>query len=410
MSHEHQNENTNNCEQPVQKPKPTLRRIVALVIMTVFIVLNALVILFGFLPSFLPFLRLPFTISVPWHFFAAYGTPLNLAFLPGLVVAMICSAHILLCRKKLSHFSEKGGLARFCIASVAIGGVCVFLLTAVSDRPGDHVRNALLQNASEDVSIEVQEFNWGGGEWWPFEVVVFAPIDVLPINDFEAFVIDMQPQMWAVSQNARMISFVEPDVSWRYPHLSWRTYSGSGEFGDLFVRAWEGNRWIGGHRYNRYFFRSIPVTYLQEILDAALVMNNFSKDLVHKMHEMHEIHDHSEIGVSFVQSDSTEIETGKLDVQMRLFHDSLSVSDVEALLIEMDMQVRELAQQHGMEVHELWITLFPYDSNWLWWRSIGDREYGTLTMDTGVGSPIIHIDDVHITEVQALLDDRGGRQ
>jgi len=380
------------------------RHIVARVLVYAFITLNALVILLALLPAIIhmPFLR-HIAIPTPWHFHAGYGTPLGLSFVSALIISALSAILIALSVAFLRRII-RGGI-EFCgiLAVVA----CIVVMVNISENPDDYVRESLLRDFPENVRVVTQIHESHRGPWgWveretSLSISISVGVETISINEFEDFVIDVQPQLLNALQRRRVEVFsfnifLDSDDT---QVLHWHSSSSSpyvGYYGNLSIRT---------PHIGFQYLRDVPIADIREITDTVVAIDYLAGEIAEKYGIDRDL---NRLAWPYYDEErrsyNPRIEVGKVGIDISLFPRDFPfyAYETETTLIEIDEFVRAAAQRHNLEVYWFVVFFTPIDfSERISWMSHGaSGEYGELRFGRSGG---VQFDDVHITEIQELF-------
>jgi len=415
--------------------------IVVRVLLWMFIVLNALVVLFALLPAIIsmPFLR-HISVPTPWFIYTGYGTPLGLTLMPAILVSIICLFLIAHTVYFLRRVAKKAQLC-LCIISAIVCVLCaIMLIGRFSEDPQRYIRGAIASNLPYGVELIVEVNCCGCGNY--VYVEIYTSDIYVSKNEFESFVIDMQELILQALQRRRIDRFIfavqlrpADDVCsglvwYSRSHIWWlgEKYNfPAGEYGALELGSeFPYVRIIGRNQLGSIATRSfLPVTRIQESIEALVAVNEFAKDLGGHMENVgsvspHIIHvERDEVFTNLLGIDAnkigdneghrppavTKIIVGEVDVFIS-HGDDIHLDDLEASIIDSDSQVRAIAQRHGLEVRPFATRLRVYElpNVNVWWRSEGCGEYGRLQF-SWQGSVFEEFEEVYIGGIHELLTD-----
>ena len=452
MNLEHENENTPDIEQAPSTQEQDNTQQHKTVLIRAFIALNALLILFGSIPAIIPmpFLR-HIAIPTPWHFHAGFGTPLGLSLGPAIFMLIVCAFLITISVCFLRRIAFLGW-GDFSIAFVGAVLVCIVVLFFVSESSEDYVRGSLLRNVPENVNIQVyRRASWDGSRNTITGIRISATPDNVPTEEFESFVFDMQALVQQAIQSRRVNRF---DITIRlymqtedgHKSLEWLPrnhiwWSGElidlpfGEYGSLHLGGWFPHQNRIDDRQLDFGLRSarlFPATEIQNTIDAVIPIDDFAKDLENHLFGEYYISElsapvrvyihrfwdkYNETVLNLLGIDINEIDNyvdseiirtmgivpGEVGVSIwsSSTFTPIYIDDMGSAIVETELQIKNVAQRHGMELNSLRMNFRPegFDSS-VTWESRPHGEYGTLSL--GLWDEF-EFEGVHITEIQELL-------
>lgn len=424
MSIEKQNDGnmTDNIEKAEQKSEKPPLHLVARIFLWAFIIINAYIIVFGLIPAIfsIPILR-HLAIPTPWFFHAGYGTPLGLSLGPAIVMAVACSLLLALSVSFLKR-STKSSWRDFCSGLFLLALVCTIIMINISESPEDYVRGALLREGPEGVTVETAGWEARNDSEALTRVRIRATSDYVPVEKFEAFVLEMQTLTFQVLYRRNVNNFFldirhDTQIEGENKSLLWeartqniytseRLYTDS-EYGFLLLLGWAGNlrEWDNSVSVGR---NALPATSIQETINAVVLADNFARNSIDEMPN------NTEVGVARFWDDESEppidgILYGKVNIEVSHSFRSfpIGIDEIEESFVEISTHVRFVVENHDIEIHRLLISLRPDGlEDVVVWRSWGREYYGTLHIGSFI-SPIHEFEDIHITEIQGLIDSLG---